>query len=123
MVGNFPLAIIGALNAHSNLVRAMGPECRCAVRNAAAARVGGVHVGCRTKCCSPPQAATLHAGVRHVIIKAEAHEGPLRCTAGTGRREGALRMWLCVACVVHPSARCVVRVGRAAHLFGSCCGE
>ncbi len=41
-----PLAIVGALNAHSNLVRAMGPECRCAVRNAAAARVGGVRAAC-----------------------------------------------------------------------------
>ena len=49
--------------------------------------------GCKTECCSPPQAATLHAGVRHVIIKVEAHGGPLRCTAGTGRREGSLRMW------------------------------
>ena len=45
-VGNLPLAIMGALNAHQNLVRAMGPECRCAVRNAAAARVGGVRAGC-----------------------------------------------------------------------------
>jgi hypothetical protein len=36
------LAIMGALNAHQNLARAMGPECRCAVRNAAAARVGGL---------------------------------------------------------------------------------
>ncbi len=42
--GNLPLAIMGALNAHQILVRAMGPECRCAVRNAAATRVGSVRV-------------------------------------------------------------------------------
>jgi hypothetical protein len=35
-----PLAITRASNAHSNLVRTMGPQCRCAVRNAMATRVG-----------------------------------------------------------------------------------
>ena len=45
-VENFPLAIMGASNAHQNLVREMGPECRCAVRNAAATRVGGVRAAC-----------------------------------------------------------------------------
>ncbi len=56
-------------------------------------RARGV-LGCNTDVCSPPQAATLHEGVPQVIEKAEAHEGPLRCTAGAGRRRGALRMWL-----------------------------
>ena len=37
-----PFEIMGASNAHRNLVREMGPECRCAVRNATATRVGGV---------------------------------------------------------------------------------
>ena len=46
-------------------------------------------MGCKTDMCSPPLAATLNEGVRHMIIKAETHEGPLRCT---GRRKGALRM-------------------------------
>ena len=41
-----PLAIMVALNAHQKMVRKMGPECRCAVRNAAATRVGGVRAGC-----------------------------------------------------------------------------
>ena len=35
-----PLAIMGALNAHRNLVREMGPQCRCAARNATVTRVG-----------------------------------------------------------------------------------
>jgi hypothetical protein len=35
-----PLATMGASNAHRNLVRAMGPECRCAVPNATATRIG-----------------------------------------------------------------------------------
>ena len=35
-----PVEIMGASNAHRNLVREMGPECRCAVRNATATRVG-----------------------------------------------------------------------------------
>jgi hypothetical protein len=41
-----PIAIMGALIARPNLVRAMGPECRCAVRNATATHVGGVRAGC-----------------------------------------------------------------------------
>ena len=35
-----PFEIVGASNAHRNLVREMGPECGCAVRNATATRVG-----------------------------------------------------------------------------------
>ena len=86
-----PFEIMGASNAHRNLVREMGPECRCAVRNATACER---RVGCTTECCSAPQAATLKTGVGHVMEKAEAHGGPLRCTAGTGRRRGALRLWV-----------------------------
>jgi hypothetical protein len=37
-----PLAIMSASHAHRNLVREMGPECRCAVRNATATRFGSV---------------------------------------------------------------------------------
>ena len=37
-----PLAIMGAWNAPRNLGRAMGPQCRCAVRNATATRFGSV---------------------------------------------------------------------------------
>ena len=63
-----PFEIMGASNAHRNLVREMGPECRCAVRNASATRVGVcAHVGCTTYTGSPPQAATLPEGVRHVM--------------------------------------------------------
>ncbi len=63
--------IMGASNAHRNLVREMGPECRCAVRNASATRVGVCvrRVGCKTYTCSPPQTATLPEGVRHVMGK------------------------------------------------------
>ncbi len=71
-----------------------GVQVRGAKRGGGARRRRARCVRCKTECCSPPQAATLHEGVRHVIIKAEAHEGPLRCTAGTGRRRGALCMWL-----------------------------
>jgi hypothetical protein len=35
-----PFEIMGASKAHRNLVREVGPECRCAVRNATATRVG-----------------------------------------------------------------------------------
>ena len=43
-VGEFTyrLATMGTSHAHLNLVREMGPECRCAVRNATATRVGSV---------------------------------------------------------------------------------
>ena len=104
-----PFEIVGASNAHRNLVREMGPECRCAVRNATAMRVG-----CNSETCSPPQAATLPQGVRHVMGRAEAHG--VRC-ASTGRRTGALRMrsWRMRRA---PFRRCVVQVGRAVHLFG-----
>ena len=47
--------------------------------------------GCTTKCCSPPQPATLPEGVRHVMGRAEAHGGSLRVHR---RRKGALRMRL-----------------------------
>jgi hypothetical protein len=39
-VGKKSFAIIGASHARRNLVRGMGPECRCAARNATATRVG-----------------------------------------------------------------------------------
>ncbi len=78
--------------AHRNLVRAMGPECRCAVRNATATRVGGFMcvrcMECKTESCSPPLAAMLHEGVWHVMKKAEAHGGSLRVHGGHGTAEG-----------------------------------
>ena len=94
----------------------MGPECRCAVRNATATRVGVCvrRVGCKTYTCSPKQSATLPEGVRHAMGRAEAHGGSLRVHR---RRKGALRMrsWRMRGA---PFRRCVVQVGRAMHLFG-----
>ncbi len=83
-----PLAKMGA--SHCNLVRAMGPECRCAVRNATATCVGvracvwrvGVHRGVQP-------AATLHEGVQHVIEKAVARWGSLRVHGDGGRADHA----------------------------------
>ena len=82
-----PFEIMGASNAHRNLVREMGPECRRAVQNATATRVGVCvqRVGCKTYTCSPPQTATLPEGVRHVMGRAEAHGASLR---GHGTAEG-----------------------------------
>ena len=94
----------------------MGPECRRAVRNATATRVGACvrRVGCTTYTCSPPQAATLPEGVRHVMGREEAHGGSLRAH---GRQKGALRMrsWRMRGATFRG---CVVQVGRAVHLFG-----
>jgi hypothetical protein len=56
--------------------RSAGARCETRRRRASTACVR--RVGCKTDMCSPPQPATLHAGVRHMIIKAETHEGPLR---------------------------------------------
>jgi hypothetical protein len=56
---------------------------------------------CKTDMRSPPQAATLHEGVRHMITKAETHEGPRRCT---GRRNGALCMWFVSHVTLPPGA-------------------
>ena len=111
-----PVEIMGASNAHRNLVREMGPECRCAVRNATATRVcaGLRRVGCTTYTCSPPQAATLLEGVRHVMGRAEARGGSLR---EHRLRKGAPRMRSCRMRSA-PFRRCVVQVGRAVHLFG-----
>ncbi len=95
---------MGASNAHRNLVREMGPECRCAVRNATATRVGACvrRVGCKTYTCSPPQDATLPEGVavRHVMGRAEAHRGSLHVLGGHG--DGGRVHY--TARVVHPSA-------------------
>ncbi len=114
-----PFEIMGALNAHRNSVREMGPECRCAVRNATATRVGVCvrRVGCKTYTCRPPQTATLPEGVRHVMGRAKARGGSLR---EHRLRRGAPRMRSCRMRSA-PFRRCVVQVGRAVHLFGSCC--
>ena len=97
-------------------------RCETRRRRALAACVRGV--GCETDMCGPTQAATLHEGVRHVIEQAEAHGSATGSSLRVhGTAGGCTTLWLCVACVVHPSARCVVQVGRAVHLFGSCCGE
>jgi hypothetical protein len=110
---------MGALIAHQNFVPAMGPECKGAVRNATACVR---RIGCTTECCSTPEAAMLPEGVRHVMEKAEAHGGPLRVLGGHGTGEGCTTHVVCIACVVHPFARCIVQVGRAVHLFDSRCG-
>jgi len=96
-VENWPLAIMRASNARSNLVRAMGPHCRCAVPNATAARVGvrarGAW-GVQPTRAARRNPATLKNGVQHVMEKAEAHGGPLRSTEGTGCGKSVLRMWV-----------------------------
>ena len=101
---------------------AAGVQVRGRTRRRRASAACSRRMGCRTDMCSPPQPATLHAGVRHVIIKAGAHGGPLRCTAGTGRRRGALRMWFVAHAWCTLGARCIVPVGHAVRLFGRCRG-
>ena len=76
----------------------------------------------RVGCNRHVQPATLHAGVRHMIRKAGAHEGSTALHGGHGTAKGCTTHVVCVACVMHPSAWCVVQVGRAAHLFGRCRG-
>ncbi len=73
-------------------------------------------VGCKIYLCSPTQTTTLPEGVRHVF---ERMRMGVRC-ACTGRRKGALRMrsWRMRGASFR---RCVVPVGRAVQLFGSCC--
>ena len=97
-------------------------RCETRRRRALAACLRGV--GCETDMCGPTQAATLHEGVRHVIEQAEAHGSATGSSLRVhGTAEGCTTHVVCVACIVYPSARCVVQVGRAVHLFGSCCGE
>jgi hypothetical protein len=94
------------------------------MRNAAATRIGGVHAagGVYNRVLQPAASRNAPNGVRHVTEKAEAHGGSLRCTAGTGRRKGALRMWFVSHAQFTLPARCVVQVGRAVHFLGRCHG-
>jgi hypothetical protein len=110
-----PFEIMGASNAHRNLVRAMGPECRCAVRYATATRVGvrgmcGVH--------------SLH------LQPAADRDAPRGRAARDGKSGGAwgfaARAQTAEGCTTHAVVRtrgasfrrCVVQVGRAVHLLG-----
>ena len=77
--------------AHRNLVRAMGPECRCAVRNATAC------MECKIESCSPPLAAMLHEGVWLRDGKSGGAWGFTARARDGGRVHYAAR-------VVHPSA-------------------
>ncbi len=121
--------------AHRNLVRAMGPECRCAVRNATATRVGGFMcvrcMECKAESCSPPLAAMLHEGVWHVMEKAEAHGGSLRVHGGHGTAEGCTtpHAWCTLPPVRRPGwtrgaficSRCATRPMQATNGGGGKC--
>jgi hypothetical protein len=110
-----PFEIMGASNAHRNLVHEMGPECRCAVRNATATR-GGVRAAC---------------GVQNLLVQPAADRDAPRGRAARDGKSGcawafAARAQTAEACTTHAVVahkgasfrRCVVQVGRAVHLFG-----
>jgi hypothetical protein len=88
-----PFEIMGASNAHRNLVREMGPECWCAVRNATATRVGvRVARGVQNLLVKPTADRDAPRG-RAARDGEERRRTGVRC-ACTGRRNGALSMRL-----------------------------
>ncbi len=114
-----PVEIVGALNARRNLVREMGPECRCAVRNATATRVGVRAARWVHNLHGQPAAGRDAPRGRAARDGRKRRRIGVRCACTDGGRVH----YACGrgACVAHPSVRCIVQVGRAVHVFGSCC--